>query len=167
MEKKRIQMFDCEDIMGDYKIVLFSEEAVEVLYAPGYRYVEILGLPKEEYDYLFKKYGYWESEWWVMVDKDKLICPYCYEEHGHIRGKVIHTYNLKPTAGYKEPTNYKDCLDVFILKGKEEKYAGLMIDNMNGARYVDIRYCPFCGRKLYKYDIKRECNKWLIDLLYK
>ncbi len=94
-----------------------------------------------------------------MVDKDKLICPYCYEEHGHIRGKVIHTYNLKPTAGYKEPTNYKDCLDVFILKGKEEKYAGLMIDNMNGARYVDIRYCPFCGRKLYKYDIKRECNK--------
>lgn len=56
--KKRIQMFDCEDIMGDYKIVLFSEEAVEVLYAPEYRYVEILGLPKEEYNYLFKKYGY-------------------------------------------------------------------------------------------------------------
>ena len=56
--KKRIQMFDCEDIMGDYKIVLFSEEAVEVLYAPEYGYVEILGLPKEEYDSLLKKYGY-------------------------------------------------------------------------------------------------------------
>lgn len=56
--KKRIQMFDCEDIMGDYKIVLFSEEAVEVLYSPVYMYVEILGLPKEEYDYLFRKYGY-------------------------------------------------------------------------------------------------------------
>lgn len=56
--KKRIQMFDCEDMMGDYKEVLFSEEAVEVLYAPEYTYVEILGLPKEEYNYLFKKYGY-------------------------------------------------------------------------------------------------------------
>lgn len=56
--KKRIQMFDCEDIMGDYKIVLFSEKAVKVLYAPGYGYVEILGLPKEEYDSLLKKYGY-------------------------------------------------------------------------------------------------------------
>lgn len=44
--------------MGDYKIVLFSEEAVEVLYAPEYGYAEILGLPKEEYDSLLKKYGY-------------------------------------------------------------------------------------------------------------
>lgn len=23
-----------------------------------------------------------------------------------------------------------------------------MIENLNGARYVDIRYCPFCGRKI-------------------
>lgn len=91
-----------------------------------------------------------------MISKYKLICPYCYEENGHICGKTIHTQNLKPTAGYKEPTDYKDYLNIFILKGKEEKYAGLMIDNMNGARYIDIRYCPFCGRKLYKDYIKRE-----------
>ena len=30
-----------------------------------------------------------------------------------------------------------------------------MVDNMNGARYIDIRYCPFCGRKLYKNAVKR------------
>ena len=90
-----------------------------------------------------------------MVDKDKLICPYCYEKDGYIHGKVIHTYNLKPTAGYKKPNNYTDCLNVFILKGKEDKYAGLMMDNANGARYVDITYCPFCGRKLYKSAVKR------------
>lgn len=90
-----------------------------------------------------------------MLEKEKLICHYCYGEGDHIRGKVIHTNELKPTAGYREPTNYVDCLDVFILKGKKDKYAGLMIDNMNGARYIDIRYCPFCGRKLYKNVVKR------------
>lgn len=29
----------------------------------------------------------------------------------------------------------------------------------NGARYVDIRYCPFCGRKIYDNDIKRKKNE--------
>lgn len=91
-----------------------------------------------------------------MLDEDKLICPYCEGGNGWVAGKVIHTSNLKPTAGYREPTNYKDYLNVFILKGKEDKYAGLMTENINGARYIDIRYCPFCGRKLYKDNVKRE-----------
>lgn len=91
-----------------------------------------------------------------MIDKDKLICPCCYEKEGHIAGKAINTYNLKPTAGYTEPTIGVDYLNIFILKGKEDKYAGLMIENINGARYIDIRYCPFCGRKLYNDDVKRE-----------
>ena len=89
-----------------------------------------------------------------MVDKDKLICPYCYEEDRHIRGKAIHTYELKTTAGYVE--SYKDYLNIFILKSRQDKYAGLMIENLNGTRYIDIRYCPFCGRKLYKSNLKRE-----------
>ena len=54
----RIQMFDCQDIMGDYKAVLFSGKEAKVLYAPGYKYVEILVLAKEDYAYFFKKYGY-------------------------------------------------------------------------------------------------------------
>lgn len=33
-EKERIQMFDCTDIFGDFKICLFDEDGVEVLYAP-------------------------------------------------------------------------------------------------------------------------------------
>lgn len=93
-----------------------------------------------------------------MEDKEKLICPYCYEKDGYIHGKTIHTYELKPTVGYREPINYADYLSVFILKGEDDKYAGLMIENLNGARYVDIRYCPFCGRKLYKDEVKREEN---------
>ena len=49
-----------------------------------------------------------------MVDKDKLICPYCYEKDGHIAGKAINTYNLKPTAGYTEPTIGVDYLNFFL-----------------------------------------------------
>lgn len=80
-------------------------------------------------------------------------CDYCKEREEHITGKVIRTHEWKLTYGYRErlstttKTNY-DYLNMFILKGKEDKYAGLMIDSGNGARYVDIKYCPFCGRKL-------------------
>lgn len=56
--QERIQMFDCRDIMGDYKSVLFSEKEAEVLYAPDYKYVEILGLDEEDYNYFKEKYGY-------------------------------------------------------------------------------------------------------------
>ena len=54
----RIQMFDCQDIMGDSKAVLLRYEEAEILYAPAYKYVEILGLDEEDYDYFFEKYGY-------------------------------------------------------------------------------------------------------------
>lgn len=54
----RIQMFGWEDIMGDSKVVLLRYEEVEVIYAPGYGYVELLGLDKEDYHYFFERYGY-------------------------------------------------------------------------------------------------------------
>lgn len=80
-------------------------------------------------------------------------CYYCYEKEEHISGKSIKTYEWNLTAGYKERLSTstginKDYLNMFILKGKADKCAGLMIDNGNGARYIDIKYCPFCGRKL-------------------
>lgn len=56
--QERIQMFDCRDIMGDSKAVLLSLEEAEVLYAPDYEYVEILGLDEEDYNYFKGKYGY-------------------------------------------------------------------------------------------------------------
>lgn len=58
LDRDRIQMFDCRDIMGDSKVVLLSCEEIKVLYAPDYNYVEILGLDEEDYDYFFEKYGY-------------------------------------------------------------------------------------------------------------
>lgn len=58
LEKNKIQMFDCYDIAGDYKITLFSDEKIDVLYAPGYEYVEIVGLNEKDFHYFFNKYGY-------------------------------------------------------------------------------------------------------------
>ena len=81
------------------------------------------------------------------------MCELC-ENH-----KTILTAKWKKTAGYEpERTEicYKDWvnskffeqLEMFILKGKNDKKAGLMINTINGARYIDINYCPMCGRKL-------------------
>ena len=71
-------------------------------------------------------------------------CEYCKETDGHMHGKVIRTYEFIETAGYKKPEKYRDYLEVFILKGKNDDKAGLMIDNINGARFVDINYCMMC-----------------------
>lgn len=51
-------MFDCYDILGDYKEILYKDNEVEVLYAPYYDYVEIIGLTDIDYNYFFNKYGY-------------------------------------------------------------------------------------------------------------
>ena len=81
-------------------------------------------------------------------------CPFCNENDNYIKGKILKYYDFKATSGYKDrfvlgcDINLIDNLDVFILRGSSDKKAGLMIDTGNGARYVDISYCPFCGRKL-------------------
>lgn len=73
------------------------------------------------------------------------MCDYCIEDKEyHISGKnliVALTETTKLNSRYCKPT----C---FILKGKNDNKAGLMIDNWNGCSYVDINYCPMCGRKL-------------------
>ena len=77
------------------------------------------------------------------------MCEYCRElEKSKIAGKTIATFEWKKTAGYEAPKNRNDFLQMFILKGKNEKKAGLMIDTGYGFRYIDINYCPMCGRKL-------------------
>lgn len=98
-----------------------------------------------------------------MISKD-FICKYCTEDKyykGAIHGLTIYTQDLKETHGYsaKMGSRERDYLNIFIIKGENDKYAGLMVENINGARYVDIRYCPFCGRKIYDNDIKRKKNE--------
>lgn len=78
------------------------------------------------------------------------MCEYCKESRKNdIAGKTIRTNDFKHTAGYHYKNPYKiDYLEIFILKGENDEKAGLMINNGNGFRYIDIEFCPFCGRKL-------------------
>lgn len=83
-------------------------------------------------------------------------CDYCFSPHkGFIHGKSIKNYDWKETSGFNsmpimfEARVYHNWfLEMLILKGNLDEKAGLMIDTGNGYRYVDIDYCPFCGRKL-------------------
>lgn len=83
----------------------------------------------------------------------KKDCKYCRNSDNYpsaIFGYSIRTRELKETHGYSVSKNPDiiDHLELFILKGQNDKKAGLMLDNIYGARYVEINYCPFCGRKI-------------------
>ena len=58
MFPNRIQMFDCRDLVGDYKELLYADNNVTVLYAPYLEYVEVIGLPDEDYREVFEACGY-------------------------------------------------------------------------------------------------------------
>lgn len=91
------------------------------------------------------------------------MCEYCRESKdnkGWITGSyVARTSDWKNTAGYN-PKRNESCfnkyarpeafefLEAFILKGKADEKAGLIINTISGGRYIDINYCPMCGRKL-------------------
>lgn len=85
-------------------------------------------------------------------------CPYCRIRDSELKiyGKTIKTDDWKNTAGYHKKyipiiDDYAvDWLEAFILKCANDEKAALMIDSGNGYRFVDINYCPFCGRKLNK-----------------
>lgn len=76
------------------------------------------------------------------------MCEYCYKkDDDEIMGKTIRQFEWKETAGYEPPKNRNDFLEMFILKLKNDKKAGLMIDNGYGYRYIDINYCMFCRKE--------------------
>lgn len=78
------------------------------------------------------------------------MCKYCksIEDIDTINGEHLPKEKIKKTVGYNPPSFYKDYLELFILKCKADKKAGLMIETIGGIRYIDINYCPFCGRRI-------------------
>ena len=56
-ENGRIQMFNNVGWIPDYKIDVYADPDATVLYAPGYGYVEVLGVSKEVYDEVFSEIG--------------------------------------------------------------------------------------------------------------
>lgn len=72
-------------------------------------------------------------------------CKYC-EKHV--------SFEVEPTAFLKSKGKY-DEFNIFIHKGEEDEVAGLMIGNYEGYRYININYCPVCGRRLQERGRKR------------
>ncbi len=71
------------------------------------------------------------------------MCEYCEKrDEKSILGKK---FILQPTAGFHNDRYYSS----WIMKNKADEKAGIMIvtNNTNGV-YIDINYCPMCGRKL-------------------
>lgn len=74
------------------------------------------------------------------------MCEYCETKgsKGDIAGKE---FKVNKTNVLREKTN-ADNLVCFILKGEADKQAGIMIGTFEGYHYININYCPMCGRKL-------------------
>ena len=54
---ERIQMFDHRGWTPDYKVSIYNDDTIEILYAPDWGYVEVLGATAEEYNAIFKECG--------------------------------------------------------------------------------------------------------------
>ena len=97
------------------------------------------------------------------------MCEFCdANSKGEIlSGKPVRTFEWQKTAGYKAPKKRNDFLEMFILKLKNDKKAGLMVDNGYGCRYVDIDYCMFCRKEArrVKHITLKEMFEILIDCI--
>ena len=76
------------------------------------------------------------------------MCDYCDPNRAGKEFKVNKTDKLKLK-------NNSDNLDYFILYGGDGG-VGLMIGTFEGYHYIDINYCPMCGRKISTFDLLNE-----------
>lgn len=96
------------------------------------------------------------------------MCEFCNaNSKGEIlSGKPVRTYEWQKTAGYEPPEKRNDFLEMFILKNKDDKKAGLMVDSGYGYRWVDIDYCPFCRKEVGRVSTEKPIER-PIELLRK
>ena len=50
-----IQMFDTPSIVDDFRVPIYSEDEITVLWAPYYEYIEIYGISDEEFERVMKE----------------------------------------------------------------------------------------------------------------
>lgn len=48
-------MFDTPSIVGDFRVPIYSEDKIIVLWAPYYEYIEIYGISDEEFERVMKE----------------------------------------------------------------------------------------------------------------
>mgnify|MGYP007077603125 FL=1 len=54
-----IQMFDTPSLVNDYRIPIYVEDDITVLYAPSRDYIEIYGISDEEFERVMKEAKGW------------------------------------------------------------------------------------------------------------
>lgn len=76
-----------------------------------------------------------------------MTCVYCNKTHGTYYANGWH-YPSKELIQYRE-TDEEPTIDVLIMNGKY-LYSASERDHLRYAAdaYVEINYCPMCGRKL-------------------
>lgn len=50
-----IQMFNTPSIVGYFRVPIYSEDNIKVLFAPHYEYIEIYGISDEEFERVMKE----------------------------------------------------------------------------------------------------------------
>ena len=50
-----IQMFDTPSMANDFRVPIYSEDEITVLWAPYYEYIEIYGISDEEFERVMKE----------------------------------------------------------------------------------------------------------------
>lgn len=92
------------------------------------------------------------------------MCDYCNDYYImndqsdiSVCGKMVKTSDLRHMIGFDDVTVevngrlvHNSFLQMYIYKTRDDDKASLMIETIDGIRYIDIEYCPFCGRKLNK-----------------
>ncbi len=59
---KELQVFDVENIVGDFMSTLYNKDGIKIDYCPKWQYVEIFGLDLDQYKEFRKENGYWIYE---------------------------------------------------------------------------------------------------------
>lgn len=80
----------------------------------------------------------------IVVNAEQAACPYChsayqYHPEGSIHGKRV---AFRPTASR---TDFKD-IEVWLHEGEEP--CMMAFDRGGSGAYIDINFCPMCGRDL-------------------
>jgi hypothetical protein len=73
------------------------------------------------------------------------MCEYCRQtKDKFLAGKDFEVHKTNKLRA----KNHTDNLYCFVLKSEDDEKAGLMIGTIEGYHYININYCPMCGRKL-------------------
>ena len=85
-----------------------------------------------------------EAVWAEMEAEKQAVCPFCHDFWKYHKVGSVHCRPIpfKPTAS---KTDFKEC-EIWLHEG--ETPCLMCFDRVGSGAYIDINYCPICGRDL-------------------